>query len=85
MLSTRLKAVTRRNVVTQAELPCKQVTVQVSGYRGCLSLSLVSEVSRKNTCVCCDQVDGLLSLVAVLKEEVERLSSIRECKREIDW
>jgi len=27
----------------------------------------------------------LLSLVAELKEEMERLRSIRECEREIDW
>ena len=33
----------------------------------------------------CDQLDGLLSLVAELKEEVERLRSIRECERELDW
>ena len=33
----------------------------------------------------CDQVNDLLSLVAELKEEVERLRSIRECEREIDW
>ena len=33
----------------------------------------------------CDQLDDLLSLVAELKEEVERLRSIRECKRQIDW
>jgi len=30
-------------------------------------------------------VNDLLSLVAELKEEVERLRSIRECEREIDW
>jgi len=30
-------------------------------------------------------VIDLLSLVAELKEEVERLRSIRECEREIDW
>jgi len=30
-------------------------------------------------------VNDLLSLVAELKEEVERLRSIQECEREIDW
>jgi len=30
-------------------------------------------------------VNDLLSLVAELKEEVERLRSIRECESEIDW
>ena len=29
-------------------------------------------------------MDGLVSLVAELKEEVERLRDIRECEREID-
>jgi len=86
MVSTRPKAVTRRNgnVVTQTELRHKQAAVQVSGCRDCRSLSLVSEGSGQNACVRCDQVDDLLSLVAALKEEVEMLRSIRECKREID-
>lgn len=30
-------------------------------------------------------MNDLLSLVADLKEEVERLRSIRQCEREIDW
>ena len=33
----------------------------------------------------CGWVDDLLSLVVELKEELERLRSIRECEREIDW
>lgn len=36
-------------------------------------------------CVRCEQVDELLSLVVELREEVERLRTIRECEREIDW
>jgi len=83
MVSTCLKAVTRWNVATQTEH--KQAPVQVCGCRECLSLPLVSEGSRQNTCVRCDQVHDLLSLVQELKEEVERLRSIRECEREIDW
>ena len=43
------------------------------------------EVSGDTSCVRCDQVNDLLSLVVELKEEVERLRSIRECEREIDW
>ena len=43
------------------------------------------EGSRDSTCVCCDQLDDLLSLVAELKEDVESLRSIRECEREIGW
>ena len=33
----------------------------------------------------CEQVDELLSLVVELREEVERLRTIRECEWEIDW
>jgi len=37
-----------------------------------------------STCVRCEQVDDLLSMVMKLKEEVERLRSISEYKQEID-
>jgi len=72
-------------VGTQTEAPCKNAGVQVSGCRECLSLALVPVDSRDNCCVRCEQVNDLLSLVVELKEEVERLRSIRECEREIDW
>ena len=36
-------------------------------FRSCLSLSLLQEGSRDSTCARCEQVDGLLSLVAELK------------------
>ena len=36
-------------------------------------------------CIRCDQVDYLLCLVAELREEVDRLRSIREAEQEIDW
>jgi len=85
MVSTHGKAVTRRSVATQTEAPCKDTAVQVSGCRECLSLVLVPEDSRNNSCVWCDEVNDLLSLMAELKEELERLRSIRECEREIDW
>jgi len=85
MVSTCPKAITRGKVATQTELPHKHTAVQVPGYRECLSLSLVPEGSRHNSYFWCDQVNDLLSLVAELKEEVERLRSIRECEREIDW
>jgi len=85
MVSTQLKAITRQNVATQTELSYKQAAVQVSGCKECVSLSLASEDSGQNACVHCDQVDDLLSLVAELKEEAERLRSIRKCEREIDW
>jgi len=85
MVTTRGKAVARRSVGTQIEAPRKNVGVQVSGCRECLSLALVPEDSRDNCCVRCEQVNDLLGLVAELKEEVERLRSIRECDSEIDW
>ena len=33
----------------------------------------------------CEQVDDLLSLVVELKEEIERLNSIWDCGKGIDW
>ena len=84
MVSTQVKSTTRKNVVIQMELPRKHAAVQVPGCRECLSLSILPEGSSDSTCVCCDQLDDLLSLVVELKEEVEILRSIRECEREID-
>jgi len=81
MVSSCGKAVARRSVGTQTEAPRKDTAVQVSGCRECLILALVPEDSRDNSCVRCEQVNGLLSLVAELKEEVERLRNIQECVR----
>jgi len=85
MVTTRGNAVAGRSVGTQAKATRKDTAVQVSGCRECLSLALVPEDSRDNYCVWCEQANDLLSLVAELKEEMERLRSIRECEREIDW
>ena len=84
MVYTRQKALSRKSVANQTECPLKNAAVQVSGCRECMSLLLTSEGSRDTMCVRCEQVDDLLSLVAELKEEVERLRAIRECEREID-
>jgi len=84
MVSTHGKAVARRSVGTQTEVLHKHTAVQVCGCRECLSLALVPEGSRDSSCVQCDQVNGLLSLVAELKEEVERLRNIRKCEKEMD-
>ena len=73
MVSTHVKTTTRKNVATQTELPRKHPAVQVLGCRECLRLSVLSEGTSDNTCVHCDQLDELLSLVVELKEEVERL------------
>ena len=70
MVSTWVKTTTRRNVATQTELPHKHATVQVPGCRECLSLSTLLEGSSDNTCVCCNQLGDLLSLVVELKEEL---------------
>ena len=47
--------------------------------------SLAAGSARACCCVRCEQVDELLSLVVELREEVERLRTIRECEWEIDW
>jgi len=85
MISTRGKAITSSSLGTQTEAPCKDTAVQVFGCRECLSLALLPEDSRDSSCVGCNQVNDLLSLVTELKEEVKRLRSIRECEREIHW
>ncbi|KAK4830603.1 hypothetical protein QYF61_012029 [Mycteria americana] len=79
----KLKA--RRTIKQQTELPQKHAATQVSGCRECLGLSLFRHGSRADSCVRCDQVDDLLCMVAELREEVERLRSIREAEKEIDW
>ena len=60
-------------------------TVQVLACRECLALSLLQEGSQDTSCVQCEQVDDLLSLVGELKGEVERLRSIQDCGKGIDW
>lgn len=70
---------------TQAEAPHKHTNAQVSGCSECRSLALAVQGDRGNTCDKCEQVNDLLSLMADLKEEVERLTSIRECEKEVDW
>ena len=46
--------------------------------QGILSLQLPGEGVRNPTCVRCEQVEDLLSMVAELKEEAERSRTIRE-------
>ncbi|GAB0208393.1 hypothetical protein GRJ2_003305000 [Grus japonensis] len=69
----------------QTELPQKHAATQLSGCRERQSLALAEDGSSEIGCVRCDQADDLLSLVAELREEVERLRSIREAEKEIDW
>jgi len=75
----------RKEAATQTEVPRKHTAVQVSGCSECHQLALETESNKGNMCIRCDQVDYLLCLVAELREEVDRLRSIREAEQEIDW
>ena len=64
---------------------CREASVQVSGCSECQSLTFAVLGEGDSTCVRCDQLHDLLSLVVDLKEEMERLRSIKECEKKIDW
>lgn len=85
MVTTRRRAAAKRDIETQTESMNVHATVQVSGCRERLALSLLQEGSQDTTCVQCEQVEDLLSLAVELKEEVERLRSIWDCGKGIDW
>ena len=95
MVSTRQKTVasasraaspaTVTSVATQTEGSGKHAAVQVLGCRVCPSLLSVSDSSGEYACGRCAQVEELLSQVAELREEVNRLRIIRESEMEIDW
>ena len=70
---------------TQTEGMNVHAAVQVSGCGECPALPVLQDSSRDTTCVRCEQVGDLLSLVEELKEEVERLRSIRDCGKGIEW
>ena len=53
--------------------------------QGVSELLLLMEDGKDATCMRCEQVDELLSLVVKLREEVENLRTIRECEWEADW
>ncbi|XP_068023760.1 uncharacterized protein [Melanerpes formicivorus] len=76
---------------TQTELLHQHAGVQAASCRECFSLALGIEGEGEDTCVRCEQVNFLLSMVAELKdevaelkEEVARLRTIRESERELD-
>ncbi len=73
MVSTRQRACPKKTVATQTEGLPRNVAVQVSGCRECQSLLLPREDGNDATCVRCE----LLSLVVELREEVEKLRTIR--------
>lgn len=69
MVSTWTKVISRNSVMTHTEHRQNHGPFQVSVCRECLSLALVLESSRDDTCVWHDWVDDVLRLVAELKEE----------------
>ena len=81
------KAVAKKNEDTQTEIPKQDAGVQFSGCRERQSLALPAFSALGeggSNCVRCDQVNYLLSLMVDLKDEVERLRSVKECERETD-
>ncbi|XP_072204137.1 uncharacterized protein [Excalfactoria chinensis] len=81
----RRKAAARRSVKTQTEVHKRHASVQVTGCSECHSLALEVPVDGSCACFRCDQINDLLSMVVCLKEEVERLRSIKDSENEIDW
>ena len=82
MVLTRKRASRAKPVATQTEGLLQDVAVQVSGCQECLNLLLPGEDGKDATCVRCEQLDELLSLVVELREEVVRLRTIRESEQE---
>lgn len=70
---------------TPAEVPHRHASVHIHGCSECQSLALALQGDGDSTCVRCRQLNDLLSPVVDLKEELERLRSIRKCERETDW
>ena len=84
MVTTRRRAAVTKNVEAQTESMNVCAAVEVSGCGECPALPVLQDSSRDTTCVRCEQVGDLLSLVEELKEEVERLRSIWNCGKGTD-
>lgn len=82
--SHKRKSVAKNNVETQTVVLKQHDSVQVSGCSKSQSLAFTVPGEGDSTCVRCNQVNDLLSPVVDLKQEVERLRSIKKCEREID-
>lgn len=78
------KAAAKKNVETRTEVPEQHASAQVSDCSECQSLAFIVLGEGDNTCVRCNRLNDLLSLVVDLKEEVERMRSIKECERKTD-
>lgn len=85
MVAPQQKVVVKKSVETHTEAPHKHASAQVSDFSKCQSLAFAEQGDSENTCIWCSRVNDLFSLVADLKEAVERLMSIRESERAIDW
>ena len=70
------KAAAKKNVETQTEVPKQDASAQVSGCSECQSLAFAVLGEGDGSCVRCDQLNDLLSLVVDLKEEVKKMRSI---------
>lgn len=66
----------KKEVGTQSELLKKHVAIQRSGCRECQSFTPSLGSCRYNDYVRCEQVEDLVSMVAELQEEVEKLRGI---------
>ena len=72
-------------LATQTEVPSQDASTQVTGCVDCWSLTFAVPDDGSRTCIRCDQLNDLLLFVIDLKEEVERLRTIKDCERETDW
>lgn len=73
------------DAATQTELPREHAAIQILGCRARPRFLSVSDSSGEYTCGRCTQVEGLLSLVAELQEEVGGLRTVRETEKKMDW
>ena len=73
-----------KSVETQTEAPAQDASTQVTGCDESQRLAFAVPGDGGSTCIRCDQPNDLLSLVVDLREEVERLRTIKECERETD-
>ncbi|KAM9168439.1 very low-density lipoprotein receptor-like [Mergus octosetaceus] len=69
VVSSRQKALTKKTLATETNCLSSDMALQVSSCRECLSLLLPMEGGKDTTCMRCEQVEDLISLVAELKEE----------------
>lgn len=56
--------------------------MQASSFRDCQSLSLASYDGSENNYMSCEQVDNLLSLLAGLQNETDKLRSVKGSEKE---